>query len=95
MFKLLVVIWVFCLADLVCTIEASIESPFIELNPLAAQILNHHHFWWIVLFKISATWTGCGILWYLRKHLSAQIGAWLIILTYLGLMFRWFYFWCY
>jgi hypothetical protein len=95
MLKLLMAIWILCLADLVCTLKASIDSPFIELNPLAAQILNQQHFWWIILFKISSTWTGCGILWYLRKHLSAHIGAWITILVYCGLMCRWFYFWYY
>ena len=89
MAELLVVLWLLSLADLFFTIWAELFTPFHELNPLAAHLLQQGHINALVAVKVALTGIGAAIFWRLRKYGRAELALWGVVLVYVLLTFRW------
>src|SRR5882672_1251507 len=91
-FLLLAAVWLLNGFDLLFTILADKLGCFIELNPLAAALLDDGDYAGIILFKIALVGGGTFILWHLRRHRLAEMSTWLVAFLYVGLAFRWYRF---
>lgn len=78
---------VLSLFDLVWTILVSQAGQMSELNPIGSRLIKDPN--QLVIFKLLATLVGCGILYALRRHRSAQQACWWMCLTCVVLTFRW------
>jgi hypothetical protein len=87
--ELIALLWVLSLADLFFTIWAQLFTPFQELNPLAARLLNQNHINLLIAGKIALTGLGAAIFWRLRKERGAELALWAVVLVYVLLTFRW------
>jgi hypothetical protein len=88
--ELLIVVCILSLADLIFTVWAHVVTPsdFIEVNPIARDILGHGIFG-LVVMKLALTGLGVGIFWRLRRYFRAEIALWILALVYVALTFRW------
>jgi len=88
--ELLIVVCILSLADLIFTVWAHVVTPadFIEVNPLARDLLGHGIFG-LVVMKLALTGLGVGIFWRLRRYLRAEAALWVLALVYVMLTFRW------
>ncbi|MGD8453136.1 MAG: DUF5658 family protein [Phycisphaerae bacterium] len=84
----LLAVWILNVFDLGFTLHQARTLHFIELNPLAAKLLNHPP---LVLFayKFSLLGLGTAILAWLRRHAIAELGCWLLLASYLYVAVRW------
>ena len=78
---------VLSLFDLTWTILASQAGQMSELNPIGSRLISDPE--QLVIFKVLATLVGCGLLFALRRHRSAQQACWWMCLTCVVLTFRW------
>ena len=83
------ILWVLSLSDLFFTLWAHTFTPFDELNPLAAALLNQGLFGMLVTMKIVLTFLGATIFWRLRGHGRAELAMWAVVLVYVLLTIRW------
>jgi hypothetical protein len=77
------------MSDLFFTLWAHSFTPFDEMNPLAATLLNQGLFGMLVTMKIGLTFLGATIFWRLRGHGRAELAMWAIVLVYVLLTIRW------
>lgn len=87
--ELILVLWLLSLADLIFTLWAHLYSPFQELNPIAGKLLEENLLSLLIFFKVGTTLAGAYMFWRLRRHISAELGLWLVVLAYVALAFRW------
>jgi hypothetical protein len=85
---LLVVVWILSMCDLVFTLQESRASYFIEMNPVAALVLNGPPIG-VVLYKFILLGLGSTILGALRVHRTAEAAAWFLIAASGYVMYRW------
>jgi hypothetical protein len=83
------ILWMLSLSDLFFTLWAHSFTPFDELNPLAAMLLNQGLFGLLVTMKIGMTFLGVTIFWRLRGHGRAELAMWAVVLVYVLLTIRW------
>jgi uncharacterized protein DUF5658 len=83
------ILWLLSLSDLFFTLWAHTFTPFDELNPIAAALLDQGFFGILVTVKLGLTFIGASIFWYLRGHGRAEIAMWAVVLAYLLLAIRW------
>ena len=87
--ELIGVVWLLAIADLFFTLWAHSFTPFDELNPFAAMLLNQGLFGLLVTLKIGMTFVGVTIFWRLRGHGRAELAMWAVVLVYVLLAIRW------
>jgi len=73
--------------DLVFTVNAGQTSRFVELSPIAADMMASP--WILVAFKCLCVVTAIGILYLLRQTRLAQLSAWWVCLGYTLVIIRW------
>jgi hypothetical protein len=83
------IIWLLSLADLGFTLWAHSFTPFDELNPIAAALLDEGLLGMLVTMKVGLTFVGAAIFWYLRGHGRAELAMWAVVLAYVLLTIRW------
>ena len=83
------VLWILSLADLFFTLWAHSFTPFDELNPLAAVMLDHGLITVLVLTKLALTTVGVTIFWRLRVYRRVELAMWFVVVVYLLLALRW------
>ena len=83
------ILWTLSLSDLFFTLWAHSFTPFDELNPFAAMLLNQGLFGLLVTMKIGMTFLGVTIFWRLRGHGRAELAMWAVVLVYVLLTIRW------
>lgn len=90
----LVAMWVLNLFDLHCTLSEAEQCHFVEMNPIAAKLMESP--WWVLAaYKCALVGFGTAILIFLRKHSVAELGAWFLLTTYAYVGVRWYvYFEC-
>lgn len=85
--SLLVLLWVLNIFDLAYTIQAHRTGHFLELNPIARDLLYSP--WALAGFKLVAVSVGSVILLCLRRHRLAELATWFLLLAYASLTIRW------
>ncbi|MEM6315310.1 MAG: DUF5658 family protein, partial [Planctomycetota bacterium] len=76
-------------ADLHFTLWADTYTAFVELNPIAALMLETDAIGSLITFKVLATVLGTGIfLWY-RRDSRGEVAAWFGFAVYFALAVRW------
>ena len=83
------ILWVLSMSDLFFTLWAHTFTPFDELNPIAASLLNHGLLGMLVTMKVSLTFVGASIFWRLRGHGKAEMAMWAVVIVYVLLTIRW------
>lgn len=83
------ILWVLSLSDLFFTLWAHTFTPFDELNPIAAALLNHGLLGMLVTMKVGLTFLGVTIFWRLRGHGRAELALWAVVVVYVLLTIRW------
>ncbi|MEM8873477.1 MAG: DUF5658 family protein [Planctomycetota bacterium] len=86
---LAVCLWVLAAADLHLTLWAETYTVFVELNPLAALMLDRDAIELLVAFKVTATLLGTGIFMWFRTDHRGEIAAWFGFAVYFGLAVHW------
>lgn len=76
--------------DLTFTIMACRLGPFIELNPLAASVIDTGSYGALTLYKMGLVAAGSFILWQFRAYRISEVGCWMLALLYTGVSVRWF-----
>lgn len=81
-------VWIFSAFDLAFTISESRATHFIELNPIAATLLeNPPHV--IGAYKFGLLSAGTLILCKLRRYGVTELGAWFLFAACMYVMIRW------
>ena len=83
------VLWLLSVADLFFTLWAHLFTPFHEINPIAAVMLDADQLATLILFKLILTTIGATIFWRLRGYSRAEFALWLVVAAYVMLAFRW------
>ena len=83
------VLWLLSLSDLFFTLWAHTFTPFDEMNPLAAALLDQGLFGMLVVLKVGLTFLGATIFWRLRAHWRAEAAMWACVVMYVLLAIRW------
>ena len=83
------ILWVLSMSDLFFTLWAHSFTPFDELNPIAASLLNQGLLGMLVTMKVGLTFLGATIFWRLRGHWRAELAMWAVVLVYVLLTIRW------
>ncbi len=83
----LLIVGVLSVTDLVWTIAASQSGTMRELNPLGSQLLDNPL--QLIIFKLAATSTAIGLLYWLHRHPIAQVASWWSCLVLTLLTARW------
>jgi hypothetical protein len=86
---LLIVVWMLGMCDLVLTLQEARASYFIEMNPLAAQLIDGPPIG-VVIYKLALLGLGSGILVSVRRHRAAEIACWFLLLAKGYVAHRWF-----
>jgi len=81
-------IWVMNLFDASLTVTAHSQGLLHELNPLANHILAYQPTL-VYSYKLGLVLLGSCILWQLRRWRSAELAAWVLLLTYVGVCLHW------
>jgi hypothetical protein len=85
---ILTLVWVLHMLDLRFTLLESLKTHFVELNPVAARLLD-----WsmgaVVAYKLGLLGAGTAILLILRRHEFAERGTWFLFVVHLYLAVRW------
>ena len=83
------ILWVLSMSDLFFTLWAHTFTPFEELNPMAAALLDRGLLGLLVSMKVALTFLGATIFWRLRDHTRAEVAMWAVVLAYVLLTIRW------
>lgn len=86
---LLLGVWLLNIFDLGFTLHQAPMSHFIELNPLAARLLDAPPVA-LVLYKFSLLGTGTLILLALRRYAVAELACWFLLAVYFYVAVRWY-----
>jgi hypothetical protein len=86
---LIAILWAIGGADFYLTIWARQFTPFVELNPFAARLLDAHGFANLAMLKLLLTITASWIFWHFRQYREVRVGVWMIVTVYMLLAFRW------
>jgi hypothetical protein len=87
--ELLGILWMLSLADLFFTLWAHRFTPFVELNPIAALMLQGGAIGLLICFKVTLTAAGSTLFWRTRNHGRSEAALWGIVLVYVALAFQW------
>lgn len=85
---LLAAVWVVNIFDLGYTLLESLHSEFVELNPLAARLLDAPPEL-LVLYKTALLAISSTILLLHRRHRTAELACWLLLAAYLYVGICW------
>lgn len=85
---LMVAVWALHTFDLHFTMTEASKGDFVELNPVAAIVLNTSYIG-IVLYKYLLLGAASVILWHLREHAITERAGWLLLITAVMLFIRW------
>ncbi|MEC9374045.1 MAG: DUF5658 family protein, partial [Planctomycetota bacterium] len=77
------------LLDLALTLTFMKTTGMVELNPLARWIVDMGGAEGLVAFKAASVLVSLGVLFAVRHHRSAEIGAWIMCAVLLALTARW------
>lgn len=97
-FWMLLIIWILSAADLGFTVWAHRFTPFVEGNPIAAKLLDMvprslsssaFEYSPVIALKLITLIIGTTFIWPLRKHRSAELGLWVLLITLGYLMVMW------
>ncbi len=83
----LLIVGILSAVDLVWTIAASQSGTMRELNPLGSQLLDNPM--QLIIFKLVATSTAIGLLYWLHRQPIAQVASWWSCLVLTLLTARW------
>lgn len=86
---LLAAVWLLNMFDLHFTLTAARMGPFIELNPVAARMLETGDMLALTLYKVSLVAIGSAILWQYRRLKLSELGCWMLVCMYSGVAIRW------
>jgi hypothetical protein len=86
---LIATLWSISLADLYFTLWARQFTPFIEVNPLANWVMDHHSVQGLAILKIMTTTVATVIFWELRGRRRVELALWLVVAIYFVLALRW------
>ena len=86
---LLVVIWGLNAFDLGFTLHQAPSIHFVEMNPLAAQLLDAPPAA-LFMYKFSLVGAGTVILVSLRRHAVSELACWFLLAAYFYVTARWF-----
>lgn len=84
-------VWMINALDLGYTLLESLNSGFIELNPVAARLIGGSAAT-LVGYKLGLLLVSSTILLIYRRHRVAELGCWLLLAVYLHVAICW---WCY
>lgn len=85
---ILCVVWVFSGFDLAYTQSNLMRGNFIELNPLAAMIVQNA-VGGLTTYKFTMLTLGSAILYWLRTNWKAEAGTWVVLGVHGALMIWW------
>lgn len=85
---IVVLVWLMSVVDLRFTLLEASSAHFIELNPVAAELLTIS-LDAVALYKVTMLGIGTGILLALRRHALSEFAAWLLLGVFLALMVLW------
>lgn len=63
-------------ADLKMTLAHVTSVGMVEENPIARFLMLYGGVWSVIAWKVCTVWIGVWLLWRLRAHRSAELGAW-------------------
>jgi hypothetical protein len=87
---LLVGILVLSIADLVITLTHLTTIGMMEANPIAAALIRATDSSWLLgIFKTITVGVSLSVLFCLRRHIQAEIAAWLGVLILSGVALMW------
>ena len=81
-------VWVINVFDLGYTLLESMRKDFVEVNPVAAQLVGTSPSE-LILYKTALVVTGSVILLVHRRHRIAELGCWFLLGAYLFVAIRW------
>lgn len=81
-------VWALHMFDLQFTLQEASKGSFVELNPVAALVLNTSYTG-VVLYKFILLGGATAILWWLREHAITERAGWLLLITAVMLFIRW------
>ena len=85
----LLLVWVLSAFDLVFTMTEAASAHFVELNPIAALLLDGPpHL--LFLYKFGMLGVGTLILYRLRTHSVAELGCWFLLAATAYVILRWY-----
>lgn len=85
----LALIWILSFFDLGFTLAESVSGHFVEMNPVAAVLLDEPAYV-LTAYKVSLLGLGTTILLSLRRHSVAELGCWFLLSTYFYVAVRWY-----
>lgn len=85
----LAAVWVLSLFDLGFTLLESNRGHFVEMNPIAAKLLDEPVAA-IVAYKVGLVGVGTIILLALRRHFIAELGCWFLFAANIYVAVRWY-----
>ena len=77
------------LADLSITLTYMRSIGMIELNPIARHMVSIGSCDQLIRYKLFTMGLSCGVLYLLRRHPRAELGAWICAIVLLGLTLNW------
>jgi hypothetical protein len=77
------------LGDLHNTLTMSDSVGMVELNPIAAYLLNANSTAGLVLYKLGTIGIAVGLVLKVRRHLVGELGAWILAGLMVGLILYW------
>lgn len=80
------------MADLSLTVWADIRTPFIELNPIANNLLSRNQLTMLLVYKIGMTALGTTIFWHSRHRLFTKFALGVVLCIFIALLIRWMIF---
>jgi len=86
---LLVAVLLMGLGDLYMTLTFITSVGMIENNPIARLVMAHGSSAAVVVWKLSLTLFGVGVLVWARRSRHAEIATWLVFMVMTGLTFHW------
>ncbi len=86
---LLIGVWALNAADLAFTLIEANSSHFIELNPIAANLLGGPPYF-LVAYKLCLLALGTTILFCFRRHAVSELGCWFLLATCTYVLVRWY-----
>lgn len=86
---LLVAVVLMSLADLDMTLSYTRSVGMAESNPIARLVIGTQSVSAVVCFKVLTSAVGVGVLFWLRRWRSAELGAWILLGVMAWLMVRW------
>jgi len=77
------------LGDLYSTLTHMNWLGMVEANPLAAHLMEWGSSWSLTLFKLGTVGVSVGLLLRMRRHVSSEVGAWVLLVIMTALTIHW------